>query len=57
MKISFTISITKDVLLKVEKSSRRKAEIEAGTYGCFKNKTFKDKKAYVRKDKHQKSFA
>jgi len=53
---NITITISKSDLIKAEKASRRNAEIEAGMYGMFKNKTFKNKKAYTRKDKHQKSF-
>ena len=51
-----TITISKADIIKADKASRRKSEIEAGAYGMFKNKTFKDKKSYTRKDKYKKSF-
>jgi len=49
--------ITKEDLMNIEKSNRRKAMIEAGVYNIHKNKSFKSKKEYTRKDKHRKSLS
>lgn len=49
--MNLTIKISRDTILKSNKASRRKAQIEAGVYGLFKNKTFIDKKKYNRKIK------
>lgn len=49
--------ITKEDLMNIEKSARRKTMIEAGVYNIHKNKSFKSKKEYTRKDKHRKSLS
>ena len=48
--------ITKEDLIKIEKSNRRKEMIEAGVYNMHKNKSFKSKRDFKRKPKHQKSY-
>jgi hypothetical protein len=51
------LTISKEVILKAEKKARRDAEIATGNFNAHvKHKVFKSKKAYTRKDKHQKSF-
>lgn len=47
--------ITKEDLMQIEKSNRRKSMIEAGVYNIHKNKSFKSSKDYTRKSKHKKS--
>lgn len=47
--------ITKEDLMKIEVTKRRKVMIEAGVYNLHKNKTFKTKKDYTRKVKHKSS--
>lgn len=46
--------ITQEDLMNIEKTVRRKAMIDAGVYNIHKNKSFKSKKEYTRKDKHRK---
>jgi hypothetical protein len=48
--------ITKEDLMKMNKSAHRKALIGAGLYNIHKNRTFKTKKDYSRKDKHKSSL-
>lgn len=48
--------ITKEDLMNIEVTQRRKAMIEAGVYNIHKNRTFKTKKDYSRKAKHKSSL-
>lgn len=50
-----TITLSQKDIQNSQKAARRAAQIEAGFYGAFKNKTFKNKKAYSRKPKHKKT--
>jgi hypothetical protein len=43
------ITISREEILKAEKARLRAELIANGQYGMFKNKTFKNKKAYCRK--------
>jgi len=51
-----SVKLSREDLLKAEKTRRRLEIIEAGAYNIFKNQTFKDKKAYSRKSKHKMDF-
>jgi hypothetical protein len=53
---TLTINISLEQLLLAEKTKRRNELISSGQYGIFKNKTFKDKKAYSRKSKHKSEY-
>lgn len=55
MKIS-KITITKEQILKAEKSRHRAELIATGQYNLFKNQSFKDKTTYTRKSKHKVQF-
>ena len=50
-----TITINQNDIVSLHKAARRQAAIESGSYGRFKNKVFKNKKAYSRKSKHKKT--
>ncbi len=50
------LTITKEQILKAEKTRHRAELIANGQYNMFKNQTFKDKKAYSRKSKHTIDF-
>ena len=50
---NLTIKIKIEDINKAQKTARRAALIEAGVYSLHKNRTFKSKKAYTRKDKHK----
>jgi hypothetical protein len=54
---TLTINISFEQLLLSEKTKRRNELISSGQYGIFKNKTFKDKKAYCRKSKHKSEYS
>ena len=47
--------ISKETMSKIKKASRRDMMIDAGVYNIHKNKSFKCKKDYTRKDKHKSS--
>jgi hypothetical protein len=51
MSIKKKYDINKD-----RRRARRELDIEEGTYNRFKNKTFKNKKDYSRKEKHKKRW-
>ena len=53
---SSKITITKEQILKSDKSRHRSDLIEVGAYNIFKNQTLKDKKSYSRKPKHKIEF-
>ena len=53
---SSKITITKEQILKSDKTRHRSELIEVGAYNIFKNQTFKDKKAYSRKPKYKIEF-
>lgn len=48
--------ITHEELFKIEQANRRAIMIEAGVYNMHKNKSFKSKKDYNRKQKHKVSL-
>jgi hypothetical protein len=50
------ITITKEQILKSEKARHRAELIACGQYNMFRNQTFKNKKAYSRKDKQSFEF-
>jgi hypothetical protein len=47
----FKIELDKDILLNMERSAKRQAEIENGL-NVNRHRVFKNKKAYSRKEKH-----
>lgn len=49
---SFTISITKEQIRKMNKAASRNAEIESGIY-MPTSKVYKSDKSYTRKPKHK----
>lgn len=50
------ITITREQILKAEKTRHRAELIATGQYNMFKNQSFKDKTAYTRKSKHKVYF-
>jgi hypothetical protein len=50
------IYISSETLRKIDKGNCRKTMMECGVYGIHKEKVYKDKSKYSRKDKHKKKY-